>query len=90
MDKKQLKDENNENIFDIVAGTSIGAINAAILVSHLKKDKSLNGSPKQLLKFWNYLSSDSSINELFTQYATSYWEGVRMLFLLSSYHPTKH
>ncbi len=78
--KKDLKDENNENIFDIVAGTSIGAINAAILVSHLKKGKSLNGPPKQLLKFWNYLSSDSSINELFTQYSTSYWEGIRTLF----------
>jgi len=63
-----------------VAGTSIGAINAAILVSHLKKNTSLHEPPKQLLKFWKYLSSDNSINELVTQYATSYWEGVRMLF----------
>jgi predicted acylesterase/phospholipase RssA len=78
--KKDLKDENNENIFDVIAGTSIGAINAAILSSHHKENSSLNTPPKQLLKFWNYLSSDSSINELFTQYATSYWEGVRMLF----------
>src|SRR5215207_908673 len=78
--KKDLEDENNENIFDVIAGTSIGAINAAILSSHHKDNSSLNAPPKQLLKFWKYLSSDSSINELFTQYATSYWEGVRMLF----------
>ena len=78
--KKDLKDENNENIFDIIAGTSIGAINAAILVSYLKVNKPLNEPPKQLLKFWKHLASDNSINELFTQYATSYWEGVRVLF----------
>jgi NTE family protein len=29
--KKDLKDENNENIFDVIAGTSIGAINAATI-----------------------------------------------------------
>jgi hypothetical protein len=78
--KKDLEPENNENIFDVIAGTSIGAINAAILSSHHKENSSLNAPPKQLLKFWEYLSSDSSINELFTKYATSYWEGVRLLF----------
>jgi NTE family protein len=78
--KKDLKDEDNENIFDIVAGTSIGAINAAILVSPHTATKSLNEPPKQLLRFWKHLSSDSSINELLTQYGNSYWEGVRMLF----------
>jgi NTE family protein len=35
--KKDLKDENNENIFDVIAGTSIGAINAAILSSSQRK-----------------------------------------------------
>jgi len=78
--KKDLKDKDNENIFDIIAGTSIGAINAAILVSHSKESKSLNEPPKQLLKFWKYLSSNNSVNELLTQYGTLYWDGVRMLF----------
>jgi NTE family protein len=37
-----LKSDNNntsddEHIFDIIAGTSIGAINAAIIVSYVKK-----------------------------------------------------
>ena len=49
--KKDLKNENNENIFDIIAGTSIGAINATVLVSELK-NTSLNSPPRQLLKFW--------------------------------------
>jgi hypothetical protein len=78
--KKDLEDKNNENIFDVIAGTSIGAINAAILSSHHKENSSMNAPPKQLLKFWEYLSSDSSINEFLTQYAISYWEGVRLLF----------
>jgi NTE family protein len=29
----------NDNLFDIVAGTSIGAINAAFLVSHVMKKR---------------------------------------------------
>ena len=69
--RKDMKDKNNENIFDVIAGTSIGAINASILSSHSKKISSWNKSPKQLLKFWEYLYSDSSLNELFTQYGTS-------------------
>lgn len=40
----------------------------------------MNEPPKQLLRFWKHLSSDSSINELLTQYGSSYWEAVRMLF----------
>ena len=78
--KKDLKDEDNENIFDIIAGTSIGAINAAILASPRTAIKSLNEPPRQLLRFWKHLSSDSSINEALTQYGTTYWEGVRILF----------
>jgi predicted acylesterase/phospholipase RssA len=47
----------NENVFDIVAGTSIGAINTAILVSHAKENGKWEGSPKKLIDFWEYLSS---------------------------------
>jgi predicted acylesterase/phospholipase RssA len=78
--RKDIEDKNNENIFDIIAGTSIGAINASILVSHVIKNKSWDESSKQVLKFWKYLHSNSSLNELLTQYGTLYWEGVRMLF----------
>src|SRR5436853_6723644 len=40
--KKENSDasrENDDNLFDIVAGTSIGAINAAFLVSHVIKKR---------------------------------------------------
>jgi NTE family protein len=56
----QIKEE--ENIFDIVAGTSIGAINAAIIVSHVIQNRRLHpewsvlkcwqGSAEKLEQFW--------------------------------------
>lgn len=50
----------NEPLFDIVAGTSIGAINAAILVSYVVKNKgSWQGSSTSLDEFWDHVSTDS-------------------------------
>ncbi len=46
--------------FDIVAGTSIGAINAAILVSYVMENGSYDGSAERLIDFWNYLSKEST------------------------------
>jgi|RhiMetdeSRZDD1v2_1073273.scaffolds.fasta_scaffold11445_9 NTE family protein len=43
-------------LFDIIAGTSSGAINAAVLVSHVIENKTWNGSEKKLVEFWKYLS----------------------------------
>jgi NTE family protein len=42
----------DEPLFDIVAGTSIGAINGAILVSHVIQNKSWEGADEKLLAFW--------------------------------------
>jgi len=59
--KENDTSEENDNLFDIVAGTSIGAINAAFLVSHViekrKGEKenvreSWEGSAEKLEKFW--------------------------------------
>ena len=44
-------------LFDIVVGTSIGAINAAVLVSHAIENKTWAGSAEKLVEFWEYLSS---------------------------------
>ena len=58
MDAK--KGETNRPLFDIIAGTSIGAINAAILVSYLKEhNNSWNGAFKKLEEFWNFISFDT-------------------------------
>jgi predicted acylesterase/phospholipase RssA len=68
--KKDINDD--ENIFDIIGGTSVGAINASIIISHFyenkKKDtvnageeentlKYWEGSPEKLLRFWKTISS---------------------------------
>jgi predicted acylesterase/phospholipase RssA len=56
--------ENDQPLFDVVAGTSIGTINGAVLVSqYLEKRKegldipsSWKESVKKLVEFWKYLS----------------------------------
>jgi len=58
----RIDEENGEKgrpLFDIVAGTSIGAINAAILVSHVAENKTWKGSPEKLDAFWDYVSVES-------------------------------
>ena len=54
-------------LFDIVSGTSAGAINASIIVSHFlqNKDKSnpWEGSAEKLEEFWNDVSTDTSLYE---------------------------
>jgi predicted acylesterase/phospholipase RssA len=47
----------DQPFFDIVAGTSAGAINAAILVSYVKEHKKWDGSADKLIDFWKHLSS---------------------------------
>ena len=55
---REDKENGNEGrpLFDIIAGTSIGAINAAVLVSHVTENKTWKGSSEKLIEFWEYLS----------------------------------
>jgi NTE family protein len=69
--KKNIDD--SENVFDVVAGTSIGAINAAFLVSYVIKrmreenktaGESWKGSPEELKEFWkSRLASNINLNK---------------------------
>jgi NTE family protein len=70
------KKEAGRPLFDIIAGTSIGAINAAILVSHFKQDnsKSWNSASEKLQDFWNYISSDSPKNDV--EFRIRWWNEV--------------
>lgn len=57
-----------ENIFDIVAGASAGAINASIIVGNVmaSKDKKVQrweGSVKKLLDFWSSISSSPNFTK---------------------------
>jgi NTE family protein len=76
---ENLKRQNrvDENVFDIIAGTSIGAINAAIIVSHVMENKKKHppwsrlecweGSAEKLEEFWIYSQTTTGVeaNPLF-------------------------
>jgi NTE family protein len=68
----RAKGMGNEPIFHIIAGTSTGAMNAAILVSYVKENKTWEGSDERLVEFWEYLSTQSSVEEI--PYFTHYWD----------------
>jgi predicted acylesterase/phospholipase RssA len=46
--------------FDIIAGTSIGAMNSAVLTSYVVENGTYEGSAERLLDFWKYLSKESN------------------------------
>jgi NTE family protein len=73
----RAKGMGNEPIFHIVSGTSIGAINAAILVSYVKENKTWEGSDERLVEFWEYVSKKSSVESI--PHFTQYWDSWRKL-----------
>ncbi|MGB8034991.1 MAG: patatin-like phospholipase family protein [Nitrososphaeraceae archaeon] len=71
------QDRGNEPLFHIVSGTSIGAINAALLVSYVKENKTWEGSGERLIEFWEYLSTESLVENM--PYFMHYWDSWRKL-----------
>jgi NTE family protein len=65
MYKKVSKESTDGRLFDIVAGTSIGAINSSVLVGHYLKNKSWEGSAENLLEFWEGLMCPTMADSLF-------------------------
>jgi NTE family protein len=61
-------------LFDIVAGTSIGAMNASVLVSYVKEKRTWAGSAERLIEFWEHLATESVVDKMpgFTQW-WDYW-----------------
>ena len=66
-----------KSTFDIVAGTSIGAINAAVLVSYVVENQTYEGSAERLVDFWHYLSKESIVetNPFFRPW-WDYWHAI--------------
>ena len=66
------KGESNRPLFDIIAGTSIGAINASILVSHyMRNNRNWNGAFEKLKEFWEFISVDT---ESFIDSQIRFWD----------------
>lgn len=77
---KGTQDDDNEKdvvpLFDIIAGTSIGAINGAILVSYFVENKTWDGAPEKLEAFWKYLSTPTpDISEALKQWKVEHEKG---------------
>ena len=60
--KDREKGIRDRPLFDIIAGTSIGAINAAIIVSYVVENNTWEGSSERLNEFWEYLSKESPLD----------------------------
>jgi NTE family protein len=61
---EKLHSANNNKqsgLFDIVAGTSSGAMNGAILVSHVVQNGCWQGSVEKLNDFWKYVSTEPDL-----------------------------
>ena len=73
-EKLEEEKDNNHNdddqpLFDIIAGTLIGAINGAILVSYFLENKKWKGSAKRLEDFWKHISTPTpQISEALKQW----------------------
>ena len=81
--KKQIgsgDNDNTESLFDIIAGTSIGAINGAILISHFLEHRTWKGSAERLEDFWKYLSTPTpEISEALKQWKAEKVKGTNPL-----------
>lgn len=74
-DKKEGKEQSIT--FNIIAGTSIGAMNAAVLTSYVVENNTYEGSAEKLIEFWEFLSKESRMdaNPFFEEW-WEYWHGV--------------
>ena len=66
-----------KSTFDIVAGTSIGAINSAVLVSYVIKNQTYEGSAERLIDFWHYLAKESKVDN--NPFFEMWWDYLHML-----------
>jgi NTE family protein len=60
--KDEVNGEKNRLVFDVIAGTSIGAINGAILISQYLETKSWERASEELEKFWTDQLSIKSLD----------------------------
>src|ERR1044072_9972948 len=61
-DWDKVHHKETKSTFDIIAGTSIGAINSAVLVSYVIENQTYEGSAERLIDFWYYLAKESKVD----------------------------
>ncbi|MGD9533522.1 MAG: patatin-like phospholipase family protein [Candidatus Nitrosocosmicus sp.] len=68
--------QDSEQLFDIIAGVSIGAINAVFLVDYvLKNNGKWKGADSKLKDFWNNFKANTYAES--NPWFTTMWEGLR-------------
>lgn len=60
--KDETEGKEKRSTFDIIAGTSIGAMNAAVLTSYVAENGTFEDSAEKLIDFWKYLSANSIVD----------------------------
>lgn len=81
-ESRESNNSSNTNLFDIVAGTSIGAINATVLVGYfLKNDKNWEGSSENLTDFWKGLMTTTLADRFIEKnsYVGQWWDWLRSI-----------
>ena len=73
----KIEGRENDTLFHIISGTSIGSINAAILVSYVIENKTWEGSGERLVEFWEYLSTRSWVDNI--PNFVGYWDSWRKM-----------
>ena len=63
--RKARKESSHGRLFDIIAGTSIGAINSSVLVGHYLKNNTWDGSVEKLFEFWEGLMCPTFADSIF-------------------------
>jgi NTE family protein len=78
--KVSREEDADGSLFDIIAGTSIGAINSSVLIGHyLKNNNSWAGSAEKLLEFWEGLMCPTIADILFDKnsFVRNSWDYLR-------------
>ena len=77
--RKARKESSHGRLFDIIAGTSIGAINSSVLVGHYLKNNTWDGSVEKLFEFWEGLMCPTFADSIFDKRSMgrASWEYLR-------------